>query len=119
MLGSFQNITHYIWYQEYWFGIGKKFAYSRRKYTGHTDEDMVLRAIYNSNIPPLRASKLDYPHIAEFYIHRHLLQLQDEFLRVDTSYQYVWEWSRIRMKNILSTINQIRLRYWYFKQLNF
>ena len=115
------DMHHYIRNHEYNYGEGTKFNYIP-KYSCkniQSDLDFVVRAIFYGDIHPLKKHKVDYSHVAEFYIHCKLLDLQREFRMYDKSYQYVQEWAYIRSQNMLNDINQIRQRYWYYKPLKF
>lgn len=118
---SWNNLKHYIQNRERTFGLGKKYKYiPKRSFNAvQTDSELAIRAIFYSDIKTLRKSKLDYSHIAEFYIHKILWELQREFIMYDVSYQYVREWAAIRYYSTLKNINRIRQKYWYFKLLNF
>ena len=82
------------------------------------DVDYIYRAVYLKNIPPYKASKLDYQSFSEFKIHQLLLNLQKEFYIYDLRAYPIWLWFNIRLKNTIIKINQIRLRDFFFKPLS-
>lgn len=113
---QYRNIDEYISYQENRFGLGKKLDHPQYNDV-QGDSELVIRAIFHNNIRPYLGHRLDYPDVAVFLIHTKLLELQREFLKYDTSYQYVREWAAKRYYNTLNDINKIRQRYWYFKPI--
>ena len=112
------NIRDYVeWYKNYP-GLGGDRVYGMSVDNTNNDSNLILRAVYRNNIKPLKPSKLDYENIAEFKIHKLLLEIQDEFIPYNMNYRPVAEWFAKRFKNTQYKINQIRERYWYFKKLD-
>lgn len=84
---------------------------------GTSDINYVYRAVITKDIRPFREYKFDYPSLAEFYIHKLLLDLQHEFYLYDIRTYPVYLWFTKRLPNIMNRINQIRQRDFYFNAL--
>lgn len=83
------------------------------------DKKLILRAIYLQDIPPMK-SKFCHTHWCEFIFQRMLLKLQNEVKNYDVHNSVsVQMWCDIRMSNLITRFNQLRTRWFYYKDINF